>query len=249
MSKANPVALILGGSRGIGLASADALARDGFDVVLTYATQPEAARGAQQAIAARYPEIRVSICAMDVRDEASIGAAFDHCETQMGGAPACVLVNAGINRLPSAVHDSDPAVFRELVEVNLMGAYACLREAGRRVTDDGAIIAVTTSLVRRVLPGLGLYSAVKAGVESLVRAMGQELSARGVRVNAVAPGPVDTDLFNAGKTDEAKQRSAGLSPLNRIGRPEEIAEVVSFLASPRASWVQGQVVQPNGGLV
>ena len=79
--------------------------------------------------------------------------------------------------------------------------------------------------------------------------MAKELSGRGVRVNAVAPGPVDTDLFNAGKTEEAKQRMAAFSPFNRIGKPHEVAEVVRFLASDQASWVQGQVVQPNGGMV
>ena len=86
-------------------------------------------------------------------------------------------------------------------------------------------------------------------MESMVRSMAKELAGRGVRVNAVAPGPVDTDLFNAGKTEEVKQRMAAFSPLNRIGRPEEIAHVVRFLLSEESSWVHGQIVQPNGGMV
>jgi 3-oxoacyl-[acyl-carrier protein] reductase len=79
--------------------------------------------------------------------------------------------------------------------------------------------------------------------------MSKELSGRNIRVNGVAPGPVDTDLFNAGKTDEVKAKMAAFSPFNRIGRPEEIAEVVQFLASDKASWIQGQIMQPNGGMV
>jgi len=242
-------ALILGGSRGIGLASAEALARDGFDIFLTYTSQPEAALKAQKTIAEKYPKVRIAYGLADVRDAASVEAAFNAAERELGGPLTCVVVSAGINRPGAPVHDSNPAVFRELVEVNLIGAYNSLREAGRRVADGGTIIAVSTTLVRHVLPGVGLYSAVKAGTESLVRAMARELSVRGVRVNAVAPGPVDTDLFNAGKTEEVKQRMAAMSPLNRVGKPEEIAEVVSFLASSRASWVQGQIIQPNGGLV
>lgn len=83
----------------------------------------------------------------------------------------------------------------------------------------------------------------------MLRSLAKEVAARKVRVNGVAPGPVDTDLFRAGKTDEAKARSAGMSPFNRIGTPAEVAEVVSFLLSDKASWVHGQVVQPNGGMV
>ena len=93
------------------------------------------------------------------------------------------------------------------------------------------------------------YAASKAAVESLVRSMSKELAPRRVRVTAVAPGPVDTDLFRAGKTDEAKARSAAMSPFNRIGTPAEVAEVVACLVSARGSWVHGQVVQPNGGMV
>jgi 3-oxoacyl-[acyl-carrier protein] reductase len=241
-------ALVIGGSRGIGLASARALARDGFDILLTYTSDEAAVREAEAAIAAA-SQGKVGSLRIDVRDPAAIASAFDAAETLGGGKVECVVVNAGINRPPSPVHDSDPAIFRELVDINLIGAYNALREAGRRVADGGTIIALSTSLVRQALPGIGLYVAVKAGVEALVKSMARELSSRNVRVNAVAPGPVDTDLFHSGKTDEAKAKSAAMSPLNRIGRPEEIAEVVSFIASPRASWVHGQIVQPNGGLV
>jgi 3-oxoacyl-[acyl-carrier protein] reductase len=131
----------------------------------------------------------------------------------------------------------------------VIGAFNVLAEAARCVREGGAIIAITTSLVRHAVPGAGPYTASKAAVECLVRSMARELAVRRVRVNAVAPGPVNTDLFNAGKTAEAKQRMAAFSPFDRIGQPEEIAEVVRFLASDQASWIQGQIVQPNGGMV
>jgi 3-oxoacyl-[acyl-carrier protein] reductase len=103
--------------------------------------------------------------------------------------------------------------------------------------------------VRVAAPGLGPYSASKAAVECPVRALSKELAGRGVCVNAAAPGPVDTDLFRAGKDEAALKRSAALSPFNRVGQPREVAEVVAFLASDKASWVNGQIVQPNGGMV
>ncbi len=133
--------------------------------------------------------------------------------------------------------------------MNIVGAFNILAEAARQVADGGSIIALTTSMVRHAVPGGGPYTASKAAVESLVRSMAKELAPRGVRVNAVAPGPVDTDLFRAGKDEAALARSAGMSPFHRVGQPQEVAQVVSFLASPRASWIHGQVVQPNGGMV
>lgn len=236
MANSSPVVIIFGGSRGIGAACVEAFAAAGWQVASTYATHaPAKAPGRSYQV--------------DIRDAASVAKAFEQAQADFGAAPQAVIANAGINVPGAPLASFKPDDFRLLMEVNLVGAFNVLAEAARRVRDGGAIIAITTSLVRFAVPGTGPYAATKAAVESLVRAMAKELAGRGVRVNAVAPGPVDTDLFNAGKTEEAKQRMAAFSPFNRIGKPHEVAEVVRFLASEQASWVQGQVVQPNGGMV
>jgi len=231
------IALVFGGSRGIGAACVEALAEDGFDVAWTYVSKPPSGGTPGKGYK------------VEITDAAQVAQVFDAVETDFGAAPTCVVANAGINVPPGPMAQFDPANFRRLVEVNIVGAFNILQEAARQVSDGGSIIALTTSLVRFAAPGLGPYSATKAAVECLVRSMSKELAGRGVRVNAVAPGPVDTDLFRAGKDAAALQRSAGMSPFNRVGQPQEVAEVVRFLASGKASWVAGQVVQPNGALV
>jgi 3-oxoacyl-[acyl-carrier protein] reductase len=241
-----PLAIVFGGSRGIGAACVEALARDGFDVAFTYVSNAGQARELE---AQPGGERRMRSYAADICDPAAVARVFADAASDFDRAPWVVVANAGINVPPAPVGQFKTEDFRKLVEVNIVGAFNILREASQHVKDGGAIIALTTSLVRHAAPGIGPYSATKAAVECLVRSMAKELSPRKVRVNAVAPGPVDTDLFNAGKTDEAKQRSAAMSPFNRIGTPAEIAEVVSFLASDKASWVHGQIVQPNGGLI
>lgn len=237
-----PVALVFGGTRGIGAAAVRALAEAGFDVGYTGTQSPPAT---PQPIAGR----TVRAYRADVQKPDEVAAVFAQAASDFGGPIHCVVANAGIIVPGAPIAQFDREQFRRLMEVNLFGAFNVLAEAARQVADGGSIIALTTSLVRHAAPGLGPYSASKAAVESLVRAMARELAPRKVRVNAVAPGPVDTDLFRAGKNEEAKQRSAALSPFNRVGEPSEVAQVIAFLASDRASWVHGQVVQPNGGLV
>jgi 3-oxoacyl-[acyl-carrier protein] reductase len=238
----NKIALVFGGTRGIGAACVHKLAESGFDVAYTYVSSAPN-------VPATIGQARTQGYAVDICEPAQVAQVFADVARDFGSAPHCVVANAGINVPPGPMAQFDPANFRKLVEVNIVGAFNVLHEAAQKVVDGGNIIALTTSMVRIGVPGGGPYTATKAAVESLVRSMAKELAARKVRVNAVAPGPVDTDLFRAGKTDEAKARSAAMSPFNRIGTPDEVAEVVSFLASDKASWVHGQVIQPNGGMV
>jgi 3-oxoacyl-[acyl-carrier protein] reductase len=219
-----------------------ALAQDGFRVAFTYVSKPDEAKAQEK-------DGQIKAYAADVRDVAAVQGVFAQAAKDFGTRPKTVIVNAGINQpyvpMGQFTHDN----FRKLMEVNVFGAFNVLTEAAKDVLDGGSIIGITTSMVRTAVPGGGPYTATKAAVESLLRSMGKELASRGVRVNGVAPGAVDTDLFNAGKTEEAKQRAASMSPFNRIGRPSEVADAVAFLASDRASWIHGQIIQPNGGMV
>jgi len=236
MTKPSPVVLIFGGSRGIGAACCSAFENAGWQVASTYAADAPA-----KPVGRAYK--------VDIRDAKGVADVFERVTADFGVAPIAVVANAGINRPPRPMADFPLADFQELGDVNIVGAFNVLSEAARRVPKGGSIVALTTSMTGLGIPGGGPYTATKAAVESLVRSMSKELAGREVRVNAVAPGPVDTDLFRAGKTEEAKQRSAAMSPLNRIGRAEEIAEVVLFASSQNASWITGQIIRPNGGMI
>ncbi len=237
-----PLALIFGGSRGIGAACVTTLHRDGYRVAFTYLTQPDLAKGMEI-------DREIKAYQTDIQNPSEVATFYAQAQKDFNEQPALIIMNAGIN-LPYAPmgqysHDD----FKTIMDVNLFGAFNVLYEAANRIKDGGSIIAITTSMVRHAVPGAAAYTASKAAVEAIIRSMSKELAPRRVRVNAVAPGSIDTDLFHAGKTEEAKARSAALSPFNRIGTCEEVAEVVSFVASDKASWVHGQIIQPNGGMV
>jgi 3-oxoacyl-[acyl-carrier protein] reductase len=158
-----------------------------------------------------------------------------------------VVVNcAGIMPLsPIAVGDLE--LFDKVIATNLRGTFVVLGQAARQISAGGRIIAFSSSVIAKAFPTYGPYIASKAGVEGLVRVLANELRGRNITVNAVAPGPVATELFLTGKADAQIEELSKLSPLQCLGQPEDIANVVSFLAGPNGGWVNGQVLRANGG--
>jgi len=241
----NQVAIVTGASRGIGAAIAERLARDGFTVVVNYAGNAEAA----EALARKIEQAggRALTAQADVADPAAVRRMFEAAETAFGGVDV-VVNNAGIMQL-ARIADTADALFDKTVAINLKGTFNVLREAAKRLRDGGRIINFSTSVVGTRLETYGAYTATKAAVEALTGILAKELRGRGISVNAVAPGPTGTDLFFNGKSPELVERLAKAAPLERLGTPEDIANVVSFLAGPQGGWVNGQVLRANGGLV
>ncbi|KAB2731497.1 SDR family oxidoreductase [Brucella intermedia] len=241
----NRVAIVTGASRGIGSAIAERLGRDGFTVIVNYAGNAAMANAVVARIEAT-GGIALSAQA-DVADPVAVKKMFDAAETAFGGVDV-LINNAGIMVLSplAATEDLD---FDKTVSVNLKGTFNTMREAGRRLRDNGRIINFSTSVVGLKLENYGIYAATKAAVETLTAIMAKEMRGRNITVNAVAPGPTATDLFLDGKSEELVARMAKMSPLERLGTPEDIAGVVAFLAGPDGAWVNGQTLRANGGII
>jgi 3-oxoacyl-[acyl-carrier protein] reductase len=241
----NKVALVTGASRGIGAAIAERLAKDGFTVVINYSGDAKAAEAVANRIEAAGG--RVLTAKADVSDASAVRGMFDAAEAAFGGVDVLVN-NAGIMKL-AKIADSDDALFDQQIAVNLKGSFNTMREAARRLRNGGRIVNFSTSVVGTRLESYGIYVATKAAIEQLTAILSKELRGRAITVNAVAPGPTATDLFLNGKSHELIDRFARMVPLERLGTPEDIASVVSFLAGPDGGWINGQTLRANGGLV
>jgi 3-oxoacyl-[acyl-carrier protein] reductase len=238
------VAIVTGASRGIGRAVAVTLAQRGFAVLVNYAGS---VRDADDAVAAIVSAGGAAVSfKADVSSAAEVAALFNEAEHRFGGVD--VLVNNAGVMAPSKLADAADEDFERHFAINVRGSFNAMREAARRLRDDGRIINLSSTTLALNAQGYGIYNATKGAIEGFTRVLAKELGTRRITVNAVAPGPVETELFLNGKTEAEVARMASMAPQNRIGQPAEIAEVVAFLASPEAGWVSGQIVRANGGI-
>lgn len=238
------VALVTGGSGGIGRATCERLAEAGMAVAVHYAGNRAKADAIVSAITGSGG--RAMAVGGDVAEESEMVAAFDAVEAEFGGVD--VVVNtAGIMILgPLASFSLDD--LDRMHRVNIRGLFVVSQQAVRRVRRGGAIINFSTSVSKLQFPGYSAYAASKGAVNAMTLILAREMRGKDVTVNAVAPGPTATDLFLDGKSDDEVDALSKVSPLERLGRPEDIAETVAFLAGP-GRWVNGQIVYVNGGAI
>ncbi|PZD96572.1 3-ketoacyl-ACP reductase [Paenibacillus sambharensis] len=239
------VALITGASRGIGRTIAENLANHGAKVVINYANRSDQAaevvqnvqRNGGEAIAIQADISRLSELELLYQDTLKTFGKLD-----------IVVNNAGII-ITKPIDDITEADYDQLFAINVKGTYFSCQLAAKHLDPNGRIINFSTSVTGQMFPAYSLYAGSKGAVEQFTRQLAKELGKRNITINAVAPGPVNTELFTVGKTTEEIQRLANMNALGRLGETEDIAGVILFLASDESQWVTGQTIRANGGFI
>jgi 3-oxoacyl-[acyl-carrier protein] reductase len=244
MSTELRVAIVTGASGGIGRTVAKRLAADGFATVVHYAGNTAEAQKTVADITASGRQALAIRANVAVGDE--VAALFKQTLDKFGRIDA-VVHSAGIMPM-SPIAKGDLETFDKAIATNLRGAYIVMSQAAQHVAAGGRIVIFSSSVLGLSLPGYGPYVASKAGVEALVRVLANELRGKSISVNTVAPGPIPTELFLKGKTEQEIDKFRKWPPLERLGKPEDIAGVISFLCGPDGGWMNSQVVRANGGL-
>ncbi|MEM9634850.1 MAG: SDR family oxidoreductase [Pseudomonadota bacterium] len=245
MKTVTKTAIVTGASKGIGAAIARRLAGKGFAIVVNFATDKSSADALVAEIEANAGQA-VAVQA-NVEQPLGLPRLFDAAEEAFG-LPDVLVNNAGSMKNSALAKVTDEDLDRQIA-VNLAGTFRGMREAANRLKDGGRIVSVSSSVVGLYQPGYGVYAATKAAVEAMTRVLAKELGAREITVNAVAPGPVETEFFFSGKSENQIEVIRRLSPLGRLGLPEEIADAVAFLAGPESGWINGQTIRVNGGAI
>ncbi|MFE2409032.1 SDR family oxidoreductase [Kitasatospora sp. NPDC059408] len=238
------VAIVVGGSRNQGAACAEVLAARGATVVISYANDAQAAE--QTVAALRKHDVTAEAVRSDAAVSADVTALFAGVVERHGRLDIVVHLPGMVLKKPLAeITDEE---FDRVIDLNTRSAFYSLRAAARTLADNGRYVVLSTTLTSVMTGPYGLYSGSKAAVERMVLAAAKELGARGITVNAVAPGPVDTSFYRAAETPESMAAAADHSPRGRLGRPDDIAPVVGWLVGDEAGWVSGQTVRANGAM-
>jgi 3-oxoacyl-[acyl-carrier protein] reductase len=245
MTTTNKGSIVTGASGGIGGAIAERLARDGFTVIVNYAGNAALAEALVAKIETRGG--RAVAAQADIADAAAVARLFDTAEAAFGGVDVLVN-NAGVMQL-ATLAESEDAAFDRQIAINLRGSFNTMREASRRLRNGGRIINISSSVTTLLQPTYGIYAATKAAVEAMTCVLTKELRGRNMTVNAIAPGPTATKLFLDGKPQAVIDHLTKLSPLERLGQPDDIAAAVAFLAGPDGAWINGQTLRVNGGII
>jgi 3-oxoacyl-[acyl-carrier protein] reductase len=234
-------ALVTGGSRGIGRAIAERLAADGAAIVINYARNEQLAHEVVKAVSAKGGKA-IGIQA-DVSKPAEVRRLFNEAEKAIGGLDI-VIANAGVHIVKPLIENTE-ADYDYIFDINTRGVFFTLQEAGRRVRDGGRVVVVSTGGTKMHFANMSLYLGSKGAIEQFARSLSLELGPRNVTVNVLSPGFTDTDML----PEQYREYGASLSPFNRVGAPEDVADVATFLASDASRWVTGQNLQAGGGVV
>jgi 3-oxoacyl-[acyl-carrier protein] reductase len=238
---AGKTALVTGSSRGIGRAIAERLAADGAAVVINYARNEQGAQKVVDGIRAK--GVNSVLIQADVSKPAEVRRLFDHAERTVGQLDI-VVANAGIV-LEKPLSESTEEDYDSVFNINTKGVFFTLQEAARRVRDGGRIVAVSTGGTKLPFANFSLYLGSKGAIEQFVRSLARELGSRNITANVLSPGFTDTDML----PDQYRAYGASLSPFNRVGTAQEVADVAVFLASDASRWVTGENIQAGGGVV
>ncbi|MEV5551962.1 SDR family oxidoreductase [Streptomyces sp. NPDC052309] len=245
----NKTALVTGGSRGIGRAIAKRLAKEGALVALTYSSDEAAAKETVTSIEAAGGRAFAFRAQLGVPGDAeALWQEFDARIGQHSGTPGLdILVNnAGIAG-PGLIHEVSEEDYDRVFAVNAKAPFFIIQKGLERLRDGGRIVNISSGVTKVAFPGMTSYAATKGALEVLTLTLAQTLGSRGITVNAVSPGTIETDIHPWMADPDAKAHAAGFSVFNRVGQPEDVADVVSFLASDDARWVTGQNIDASGG--
>lgn len=242
---AGKVAIVTGSSRGIGRAIAEQLAELGADVVINYASSPDKAE--QVADIARQKGVRAITVQTDLARKEDVERLFSETISQLGKVDI-LINNAGIMKT-TPLADVTEEEFDQQFAINVKGTFFACQQALKHMEEQGRIVNFSTSVTGQMFPGYSVYAGTKGAVEQITRQLAKEFGSRQITINAVAPGPVNTELFSVGKTEQQLEGLRKMNAFGRLGEPEDIANVISFLVSEESQWVTGQTLRANGGFI